>query len=219
MIRLKFINTREAPHNGYTFVVPETGFRITERALDDLYSKIQRHYDNNDIPLPSDWKERVEDSICRSMPESWCYYQDSDAPAPRPPTLTAESVLKGIASLATMVKEVVRGDSIYVSQEEAERRASICSRCNLNQGIGVCMGCGAMKAVTDLASNIRGGRSTSYDFKLQNCSVCGCRNDTIVHISKKVLLSGEKTETTEARPSWCWVKNDDLNQAESLLKL
>lgn len=81
------------------------------------------------------------------------------------------------------------------------------------------MGCGAMKAVTDLASNIRGGRSTSVDAKLQNCSVCGCRNDTIVHISKKVLLSGEKTETTEARPSWCWVKNDNLTRAESLLKL
>jgi len=200
-------------------VVPETGYKITERALDDLYTKIYVHYKNNDIPLPDDWKARVEDSICRSLPDSWCYYEDSDAVAPRPPALTTESVMKGIASLASIVKEVVSGESIYVSQDEADARARICSRCNLNQNLGVCMGCGAMKAVTDLASNIKGGRTTKLDARLQNCSVCGCRNDTIVHISKKVLLSGEKTETTEARPSWCWVKNDNLTQAESLLKL
>ena len=220
-IRLKYGgNISGNPPGGYCFTVPETGYKISkEHTWDGLFAKVERHYYDNNIPLPDNWKEKVESQMCETLPAGYCHYTDGTPFAGTTPKLNAESIMQGVGSLATMVLERLKGNDVFVSQDEANARAEICSRCHFNQGLGVCMGCGAMKAVTDLASTVRGGRSTKLDGRLNNCSVCGCRNDTIVHIQRKVLLSNEKSETTEARPSWCWVKNEDLIQAKSQLTI
>ena len=68
-------------------------------------------------------------------------------------------------------------------------------------------------------SKVKGGRSTPSDDDLKNCGICGCKNEAIVHIKKNLLLSGEKAEITEKRPAWCWMKNDNITQAKSQLKI
>ena len=217
-IRLQLLNGNSVPPGMFRYTVPETGAKFgSQHTMDGILGLVAAHYRDNNIPIPVDLRERIEDQMCQTLPEGNCQYTDGTPYKGYQSALTMENLMKGISSLAYMMKESILGNDVFVSQEEADQRALICTRCFLNMGNGVCMGCGAMKAVTDLASNVKGGRTTKYDSQLQNCGVCGCRNDAIVHVNRKVLLSNEKPETTEDRPSWCWVKNPDLNQAQANL--
>lgn len=216
----KLINTSMVPPMKFSFTVPENGYKIENQMnLEDLYKKVQAHYNDNGIPLPSDWKDRVEDQICRRLPAGWCKYSGDGSVKGFTPLLTAEAILKGLKSLASMALNAAKGEEVYVSQEEAERRANICSRCYFNMQSNFCGGCAAGQAITSLVSKVKGSRTTSYDNQLQACGICGCRNSAIVHVNRNMLLNGEKNETTNSRPDWCWVKNPDTIQADSLLKI
>jgi len=218
MIRQKLIKFDSVvPGAGsFRFTVPETGYRIdNEHTMKGLLDKVKQHYEDNTIPLPEDWKEAVEDQLCRQLPSGWCQYTDGSPARSVPQILSAENLIKGVTSLATMVTSSVKGDDVFVSQEEANRRAEICSRCYNNINAGFCAGCGTMQRLTSLVAKVKGSRKTPYDRDLQNCGICGCRNEAIVHVNRKVLLSGEKSETTNARPNWCWLKTEDLTQAKS----
>ena len=220
MIRQRFIKTDSVPPNRFRFTVPETGMKIEgELTWVGLLSRVKAHYEDNDIPLPQDWKERVEDQLCRQLPQGWCEYTDGTPAKGTKSILSAESIVKGITSLATMATNSIKGEEVFVSQNEANRRAEICSRCYNNMTTNFCAGCGVMQTITGMVSKVRGGRTTPSDASLYTCGVCGCRNEAIVHIQRKVLLSGEKSETTEARPDWCWLKTEDLTQASDALKI
>lgn len=220
MIRQKLIVHDSVPPNRYRFVVPETGFRIEgELTMESLLSRVKKHYMENGITLPPDWQEVVEDHLCRQLPHGWCSYSDGNPAQGTKANLSAENIIKGIKSLATMAMDAVSGQEVFVSQEEANKRAEICARCYNNMTTNFCAGCSAMQQITSLVAKVKGSRTTPLDSKLYTCGVCGCRNEAIVHVNRKVLLSGEKSETTNSRPEWCWVKNDDLNQAVDSLKI
>jgi hypothetical protein len=183
--------------------------------MDGLLERVKQHYEDNGIPLPVDWEKSVEDQLCRQLPAGWCEYTDGTPARGSVPILSAENLIKGVTSLSTMIAGAIKGDEVFVSQEEANRRAEICARCYNNIHAGFCSGCGTMQRLTSLVAKVKGGRKTPSDKDLQNCGICGCRNEAIVHVNRKVLLSGEKSETTNARPDWCWLKTEDLNQAQS----
>lgn len=219
MIRQRLIRGDSVPPGCYRFTVPETGYRIAnEHTITGLYLRIQQHYKDNNIPLPEDWKERVEDQMCKQLPEGWCTYVDGQPSNPEN-LITAENIVKGITSLYNMAIETLKGEDVFVSQEEADQRAAICARCYQNKPSNFCMGCGAMRKVTELVAKVKGSRKTNIDNRLQNCGICGCRNEAIVHVKRNILLSGEKSATTESRPNWCWLKNPDLNTAQSELHI
>lgn len=216
----KLINTNMVPPMKFSFTVPENGYKIENQMnIEDLFKKVKAHYNDNGIPLPSDWKDRVEDQICRRLPSGWCKYNGEGSPDGFSPLITAEAILKGLKGLAAMALTSAKGEEVYVSQDEAERRANICSRCYFNMPSNFCGGCAAGQAITSLVSKVKGSRATSYDNQLQACGICGCRNTAIVHVNRNMLLKGEKNETTNSRPDWCWVKNPDTLQADSLLKI
>ena len=214
--RLKRFDSVVPGRGSFRFTVPETGYRIeNEHTMNGLLARVEQHYEDNNIHLPKDWKESVENQLCLQLPEGWCEYTDGTPARGSVPILSAENLIKGVTSLATMVASAVKGDDVFVSQEEANRRAEICARCYQNINAGFCTSCGAMQQLTNLVAKVRGSRKTPSDKNLQNCGICGCRNEAIVHVNRKVLLSGEKSETTQARPDWCWVKTEDLNKAKS----
>ena len=190
-----------------------------ELSLDGLLQRVERHYLDNKIPLPSDWEDRVQDQLCRQLPVGWCQYTDGTPGRGFTPNLTGDKVLKGLKSLFNMIKDSVKGEEVFVSQNVANQRAEICSRCYYNMSANFCAGCGIGQAITAAVALVKGKRTTPSDYELKSCGVCGCNNHAIVHVNKKLLLSGENLETTEARPSWCWLKNDDLNEAEQKLKI
>ena len=210
----------ETPPTKWRFTCPETGYKIeNQHTKQNLFELIQRHYDDNGIDLPEDWQQRVEDQLCRQLPAGFCQYTDGGNARGFQPDLSAEKIFKGISSLASMIGSVVTGKSIFVEQEEANRRAEICSRCYYNIESSFCAGCATGRAITETVAKVRGDRSTPHDNNLLACGICGCKNVAIVHIKKELMLSGESKEMTEARPSWCWMKNDDLTKAEEQLKI
>jgi hypothetical protein len=122
------------------------------------------------------------------MPAGWCHYEDGTASAGSNIDLSFERILQGITSLKNMAVEALKGGTPYVDQDEAERRADICSRCNFNMASPFCMGCGGARKIIELVGQVKGSRSTSLDHRLQNCGVCGCRCDAIVHVNRNILL-------------------------------
>ena len=220
MIKQRLIIKDQVVPGRFRFTVPETGYRIDgELSMIGLLARVKRHYEDNNIALSKDWEESVEDQICRQLPEGWCEYTDGKPASGAKSLLSAESIIKGITSLATMAKEAVSGGDVFVDRAEANRRAEICSRCYQNMTTNFCAGCSAMEQITSMVAKVRGRRTTNLDSRLYTCGVCGCRNEAIVHVNKKILLSGEKTETTNSRPDWCWLKNDDLKQASQALHI
>ncbi len=208
------------PPGKFNFTVPENGFKIHSiMSLEELFKRVKQHYQDNDIPLPDDWQDRVEDQLCKKLPAGWCNYEAGESGVGFQPNLSGEKILKGIQSLSSMALSAAKGEEVFVSQEEANKRAEICSRCFYNMPSNFCSGCGIGQAITSLVAKVRGGRKTDSDSSLQSCGICGCKNEAIVHVNRNLLLKGEKNETTSARPDWCWVKNPDTTQADSLLKI
>jgi hypothetical protein len=217
MSLLKIRNPQAGVPNDYSFTVPETGYRVgPSYTLVDLFKDVERHYTANNIPLPPDWKEKVEDMLCKSIPPDFCFYQGAGGPRS---DMTGEAILKGLASLSFLMSEVVGGKDIFVEQQEANKRAEICSRCYLNMPSNFCGGCAIGQAITNAVAKVKGGRSTPHDNALKNCGVCGCKNEAIVHINKNILLKGEKTETTNSRPDWCWLKTSTIQESKENLHL
>lgn len=219
-MNLKLLNDQQVPPGGFVFIVPETGFKIgRELSIEDLYSKIEKHYRDNRIHLPANWKERVQNQICQKLPPNWCSF-DGANPNPQYKTdLSADRILKGLSSLTAMAKAAIKGEEVFVDQNEAEKRAEICARCHLNMSSNFCAGCAAGQAIRNLVSGVKGNRTTTYDDRLMVCGVCGCKNEVIVHVNRNLLLTGEKSETTDSRPNWCWVKNPNTSNAKELLKI
>jgi len=219
MILQKIIKGDSVPPNGFRFTVPETGYRIeNEHTMDGLLRRVRQHYFDNGIVLPDDYQARIEDQMCRQLPAGWCNFSGGGDSNPEI-MITAEVIIKAISSLYEMAVGKLKGEDVFVSQDEANGRASICVRCYQNKNANFCMGCGAMQKVTEMVAKVKGSRTTPFDGKLQNCGMCGCRNEAIVHVKRNILLSGEKSETTEARPDWCWLKTNDINQANANLHI
>jgi hypothetical protein len=211
---------KEVPPGRFRFTVPENGFKIDDcLSLDELLSRVQQHYIDNGIPLPEDWSKSVEDQLCRQLPEGWCVFDDGTFPKERPSALSLENIIHAAESLGRIILERVTGGDPFVSQEIAEKRAEICTRCYENRATSYCASCAGMTAVVNQVAKIRGDRRTKVDRSLLTCGVCGCRNEAIVHIKSEFLLSGVRQDITESRPEWCWLKNPDLNLAEYELKI
>lgn len=217
---LKLSRNDQVPPGRFRFTVPETGYKIDgELTQQGLFDRVERHYTDNNIPLPSNWQDLVIDQLCRQLPEGWCYYSDGKQYEGNSSILSFDNIMKGITSLSALATEAASGGDPFVDQGEADERAKICARCYYNQKSGFCMGCGGARVILDMVGQVKGSRTTKLDYALQNCGICGCRNDAIVHVKKNILLKGEKEETTNKRPDWCWLKTDDLSEASSKLHL
>ncbi|NBP04167.1 MAG: hypothetical protein EBU90_29545, partial [Proteobacteria bacterium] len=167
---LKLSREDQVPPGNYRFTVPETGYRIDGlHTKQELFEKVERHYKDNNIPLPDNWQDLVMDQLCRQLPEGWCYYSDGKQYEGNASLLSFDNILKGITSLSTLAKEAATGGDPFVDQSEAEERAKICARCYYNQKSSFCMGCGGARVILDMVGNVKGQRKTSVDYMLQNC--------------------------------------------------
>jgi hypothetical protein len=95
--------------------------------------------------------------------------------------------------LKSMASWVASGGG-FVSQEEAERRASICCQCPLNQEMEGCFGCSGAAALMETITD----RTTSKDGQLKNCRACGCVSKVAVHFPLSAV------DTSVEYPAHCW---------------
>jgi len=182
------------PHGGFWEVrIPKTGHLIKEVHINNFIGSAVRHVESMEIDLDGmtvrDW---ILALWCQQHPDSPC--QDTEKPDR---AFTVEDLKRFASSMGKWVQKVAGGESAWVSQEEAERRAEICSTCIKNQYVA-CGWCGGPVAT---AVNLLGGRRTSRDDKLQSCEICLCTLRAKVHMP----LDAVDNEGLEW-PSWCWQK-------------
>ena len=151
-------------------------------------------------PLPDNLREAVEDFMCEYLPVGAC------ARAGKHARLSLQSVVTFTDFMArSLMSRFSKGETVYVSEEEAARRAKICASCPLHAP-AFCSSC--LSLGQKLAASLPAGRRVPEAEKLGACSACGCMLSLKVHFKKELfepLFSGKKPDY---HPS-CWMHNDD----------
>lgn len=206
------------PYGGmYRARHPESGILLREPGYESLEKAMKEHCRANNYPIGLEFDNQLEDWVCKEMPDE-CEPCKGDLPM-RPRQIHMDDVLRGMTAIAGIIgariKQLFGGDSPFVSQEEAERRAAICSKCIYNVKFktpcsGVC------PELRQLIGLIRGSRSTPYDNDLMACGVCGCATSTSVWVRMDIQ---DKALTPQMRDvfgkiDYCWKK--DLRERNAM---
>lgn len=197
---LCLINTMgDCPPDGYRYVDPVSGFLAHAWTYTDWIDVERRHLYANNREIPATLESDMQNQICQTLPPGWCLYDDPNRR--RPSTTVYFSDMA--AGLKTFAKWVVSGMK-YVPQAEADRRASICSKCYLNVDVQGCAGCA--QAVKDVI----GDKKTKHDSTLRSCAVCKCFLKAKVHFPMDTL------DTTPGKvqgmyPDFCWLNKESEN--------
>lgn len=110
------------------------------------------------------------------------------------PKIVERGILAYVKGGISLLKNMVYNS--YVSKEEAERRAGICSTCPHNVK--------GNEGWADLvAYHSIGDRTTPYDSKLGMCELCSCPLRAKVHLGGDL---GINMETLRLLPDFCWQK-------------
>jgi len=201
MPRLSLINALRGPvpPDGYRYVDPESGFLSHSFDYTDWVDKERNHLKANGKEVPHDLNDQMEEQLCKTLPPGWCNYDD---PHRNRPLMQIEwpDVLRASETFARWVA----GGMELVDQQEAERRATICTRCYFNVQMGGCSACQA--AIQRLSVNL----TSKHDSYLKSCAVCKCYLKAKVHFPLKALDTGEN-KLQEMYPEFCWLKKGGPN--------
>ena len=188
------------PKGDFRYEQPETGMKFRAQHPKALENEVYSHrlsLPDLQLDTTGGWKERLWHDVCQQ--NEWLDCEDTEDPGRFPN-------LADVWGWVTSMNDWRKSGFDIVSQEEAERRASICAggdgkpACPHNKHVSGCLGC---RGVGEAISNLIGGRKTSKDQNLHQCSVChGCM------LGPKVFLPLEVINTEPYReklPSFCWL--------------
>jgi hypothetical protein len=179
---------------------PLTHITVEGTSLDML---LQRAYDErraNSVPTGLEFELEVERDLCQSYPNECQYFDAKTAPHRR---LGMGDV---IAGTMTILRHKLAGSPLE-SQEEANRRAAICSTCQFNQHFHKpCARCGDLEDL--VRSAMAQGKRTPYDDDLKSCNICACFTKVAVWVPLSVQCPGLTDEQREmfSQIAHCWKK-------------
>lgn len=186
-------------------LIPGTTDVVRSHSHEELWIVWLRECDARGIDLPNP-KAIFQDCCCRALPPDkmakCCAFVDESSPA-----LLRQARVIGIEDIRDFFRKVrswKKTDAV-VSQEEADRRAGICTMCEQNRPASLwgCPGCtGVLTEIADNLLDLTGGRTTSSDRTLEHCGVCACSLKIIVHAPLEVLHEHRNPE--HVFPSHCW---------------
>ena len=192
------------PPDGFRYVFPETGKEIHAWTYVDWVQLAKNHLQANNLPVPQDLGEIMQEQLCKTLPPGWCNYDDPNRVRPST-SLSWGDIATGIATFTRWIG----GGCKYVTQDEADRRALVCSRCYLNVNIEGCSGC------QKIVQEITGQRKTKYDFALKACGVCHCLLRAKVHFPQAILdKESEKVQEQYSEVPHCWLNKRSENYRE-----
>jgi hypothetical protein len=199
-MQLRLINEwGPCPPDGFRYVDPFDGYLSHAWTYVDWVALQSGHLQANNREIPPDLGEQMQDQLCQSLPPGWCLYDDPLRPRPSV-SLSWNDVAAGVKTFARWITE----GRPYVAQQEADRRALICSRCYLNVNVQGCAGC--QKAVVEVTGN----RKTKHDQSLRSCAVCKCFLRAKVHFPVHTLdTQSEKVQSMY--PGFCWLNKESEN--------
>lgn len=202
MLRLKEIGKIETPPDKLRYRFQQDGYLVMEMDVDTWFRKIREHYEDNDIPMPVDWREQVENQLCQSMPPGWCEHENGGDPTVFiDARMTMDDVINGTSVLVEFVKQ----GSPLVDQSLADSRAKTCAACYANISAG---GCAACRGLAYLVDGVAGTRKTVADDQLQgkSCGICKCLSRAHIWLPIDILQKGITPEMQMLWPSYCWKK-------------
>lgn len=195
----------QAPPDGFRYTDPDC--KITTVAIDPvtwLSEAKQRRIDNH-LQIPDDFFEQMQEQLCRTLPPELCTYSETD-----PEYVNTNITWADVIGASRTYLEWRKQGKPFVSQEEAERRASICAGCYLNVRV---KGCGGLcQEIIRLATETNGSKQTTQDAKLLNCAVCRCYNASQVHFPNSLLELNDTPERQARYPAeFCWKRKGGVN--------
>ena len=203
---LTFVSKMTVPPGGlYFYLVEQTGAKFSHPSMAGCMALVKAHMKANNIPVPPNLEEVIEDYICHNVPGGFC---TGSSDRPRKRFLSFTQIREGTRIM--WQKANLKSDEFFVPVEEADRRALVCANCPKHVH-DVCTSC-----TSDFASFLRallaGRRKSKYDELLDTCGVCGCLLKAKVHLSVKALAVTQKHEY----PDNCWLRNTpcDANYKE-----
>lgn len=184
--------------------------------LADLVKKVTEYRIANGLLL-GDIDAQVQDWLCRNT-EAQCRAAN---PANKVQSRKAKGV--DVARFLMAMAAWMKSDEC-VPQEEAERRASICSGCKFNVAIDdqACLGCFGLAS---RVLQVIGDRHTKFDSTLAHCAVCGCHTGVSAFVPMSILAKVHETEEfpddtgqvePDGTPTRCWKREwIDANKANA----
>lgn len=105
----------------------------------------------------------------------------------------------GLKGYVEIESRVWNGIPIFVTQEEANKRAAVCSKCSLcSLPSSRSM---AARASNEILAKRTDGRTTPHDDQIDTCDVCSCFLPTIVHLAGDLLFG---KDDANKYPLNCW---------------
>lgn len=173
----KISNLMVVPAGGWVYTDPDTGLKITGGDFFTLRTNVVKHRMNNGLPVGPEIDQHVMDQICARAPDS-CESNDGTTPRRH---VNGGDVVHFLNILKTWLS--TSGEK-FVSQAEADRRASICASCPKNVPVHGCLGCQNLAGVL---MNTIGHKVTPFNSVLHGCAVCSCSLPALVWAPSAVL--------------------------------
>jgi hypothetical protein len=152
--------------------------------LADLVNKAREHRQSNELAIPDDFSEQVEEFICYRIPPDLVIGKIERKITPYS--------LHAIQKFTQQFLQSLNGTKI-ISQEKSEERAKVCLACPLNTSV-VCMDCQGLDA---WIRSWNGNGRTSVDNKLHACLADGVFIQASIHADMEFKQTKELTEN-------CW---------------
>jgi|TARA_Y100000289_G_scaffold46842_1_gene47040 hypothetical protein len=191
MFKIKDMSITPPP--GWNYFIPETKVEVEADDYEELIDMIYYNYHINKIEPPMNLEELVHHDICIKSPTGICNKENRLA-------FNITDLINGTIAFAIMMR---KGKGAFVDQKEAERRASICSKCPLNVQNPACYSCLGFESVI---KKVQKGRNTSKDSELKVCGVCKCFTKALVHVDIDIIKATTKAKHAKLYPSGCWKK-------------
>ena len=155
---MKVLRPGDSTTNKWRYVQPETGAVFTGFSYWQVRDSVFKHRAAMKLDTAAGWEERFQDELCQQNEQVPCNRGKNFKPSGKR-SLTIDDLKRFMVTLSQQ-------NGSFVDQDEAERRAAICSTCPKNQSVAGCWGCGGIvKSVTKYLGN----KHTSRDKTLESC--------------------------------------------------
>lgn len=200
--------TKETPPGSFRVTIPQSGLTITHYDWTAFTNAYRDHHIANGFPLTEDWREELQDRLCRENMPLWQDFCKRVGKRVGRKGLSFGAIMSGLNVMKSIVGRILKGEAAWVPQEEAERRAAICVTCDLNSK-RITFGCGSCSSgFLKLLKLVIGNKTTTQDNSLGSCGVCSCALKVAVHVPLDLqwdaLDEPTKEKFRDPSLSYCW---------------
>lgn len=179
--------------SGQMPVWEEDGKQFKSVSFNNLCYQVKEHRVENGGDLSLGWQNRLGNALCENFKLSQC--SEFEGPDRK----------LSVSDMKTFFETMAKWSGIKfatVDQDEADRRAAICSTCPKNVEIHGCSGC--FRLLSKIQSLI-GNKRTKEDHMLQGCEVCACSLRAKVWLPIEAMAG---TRQDDQFPDHCWLRSD-----------